>query len=189
MRSGGEKERGGEKEKEGQRSGWKGGEESVFDPNASVYSSEALYDTMSEAVEESCASQASSVTASPQRAGPRLVPSAEQSAKICAGPFRALLAKKSFVTAFQLSAYLRQAGLDDSGAMVAMLVKELREAGFLGQLVKAKGTWHVLGSGSEERSLGGTRRMARSKNVWRQSRSASSPRDFCLWLACGGYLR
>jgi hypothetical protein len=109
--------------------------QNAFNPDASVYSSEAVYETMSEAVDESCTSQASSCLL-PSQSTPQAT---HRSAKIAAGPFRALLANRSFVTSAQLAAHLRQAGMSSSEAMTSMMVKELQTAGFLGQQAGGRG--------------------------------------------------
>ena len=106
--------------------------------DTSVMSSDPAYETSSEAVDESSWSQTSSVMSSQP-----LAPNTKRTMRLSIGPFRALLAKRDFVTLTELGSILRRTGHDGSDSMASLVAKELQSAGFLGTHTQGRGTNQV----------------------------------------------
>ena len=116
----------------------------VFDPNASVYVSEMVNETISDAVDDTVPSQwsISDGLHTAKRRSSSMDIEIEHGGEVnrAVGPLRALLANKEFVTQPQLSSLLRQAGFSTQDNAVEVMVLEMQQMGFLGPLTRGKGT-------------------------------------------------
>lgn len=122
-------------------------ESQVFDPNASVYLSEAMNETVSDSLEEPRLSQwsISADSRSRQARQSRMDVQEEHGGELnhAVGPLRALLANKEYVTQPQLSSLLRTIGYETREDVTETMVQELQAMGILGALARGKGTLEV----------------------------------------------